>query len=97
MAAAIAYITLGIARGLAYLHSTTPDPIVHRDVKTMNILLDEKMEAKVADFGTVREHQQKLRTLSAPVASGAGAGGSNNTHMSTNNGCGHSTLYASRI
>ncbi|OWM81577.1 hypothetical protein CDL15_Pgr007615 [Punica granatum] len=44
-------VTLGSARGIAYLHELANPPIIHRDIKTTNILLDENLTAKVADFG----------------------------------------------
>ncbi|RWR90747.1 putative leucine-rich repeat receptor-like protein kinase [Cinnamomum micranthum f. kanehirae] len=44
-------VALSSARGLAYLHELTDPAIIHRDVKSSNILLDEDLSAKVADFG----------------------------------------------
>ncbi|CAM8890316.1 unnamed protein product [Rhodiola kirilowii] len=47
-------IAIGSARGLAYLHEDCHPRIIHRDIKSANILLDENYESRVADFGLAR-------------------------------------------
>ena len=44
-------ITVNMNKGLEYLHHGCKPAIIHRDVKTSNILLNQQFQAKLADFG----------------------------------------------
>jgi serine/threonine-protein kinase TNNI3K len=61
-----ATIALQVCHALTYLHSLEP-PVIHRDLKSRNILLDSNMQAKLSDFGISRERLD--RTMTAGVGS----------------------------
>lgn len=47
-------IAEGVANGLSYLHHDYMPPIVHRDIKASNVLLDEDLEPHISDFGVAK-------------------------------------------
>ncbi|KAF9621299.1 hypothetical protein IFM89_019385 [Coptis chinensis] len=61
-------ICIGIARGLAYLHEESRLKIVHRDIKTSNVLLDKDLNAKISDFGLAKLHEDGNTHISTRVA-----------------------------
>ncbi|KAL2456195.1 Leucine-rich repeat receptor-like protein kinase PXL2 [Forsythia ovata] len=62
-------IALGVAQGLAYLHHDCHPPVIHRDVKSNNILLDANLEARIADFGLAKMMLKKNETVSVVAGS----------------------------
>ncbi|KAI3412644.1 uncharacterized protein J3R85_017084 [Psidium guajava] len=61
-------IITGTAEGLAYLHGGCRVKIIHRDIKTSNVLLDENLTAKIADFGLARCIAPDASHLSTGIA-----------------------------
>eukprot|EP00731_Ephydatia_muelleri_P015627 Em0009g51a len=65
-------IATDTARGLAYLHTADTMPLVHRDVKSANVLLDLAFRAKVGDFGLARALQESGSTSTSRVVGTSG-------------------------
>ncbi|XP_059663296.1 probable LRR receptor-like serine/threonine-protein kinase At1g07650 isoform X2 [Cornus florida] len=61
-------ICVGIARGLTYLHEESRLKIVHRDIKTSNVLLDKDLNAKISDFGLAKLNEDGKTHISTRVA-----------------------------
>ncbi|CAG7894830.1 unnamed protein product, partial [Brassica rapa] len=61
-------ICVGIARGIDFLHQGSMIRMVHRDIKTTNVLLDTDLNAKISDFGLARLHEAEHTHISTKIA-----------------------------
>ncbi|KAH1218294.1 putative leucine-rich repeat receptor-like serine/threonine-protein kinase [Glycine max] len=61
-------ICVGIARGLAFMHEESRLKVVHRDLKTSNVLLDEDLNPKISDFGLARLREGDNTHISTRIA-----------------------------
>ncbi|KAL2242176.1 receptor-like protein kinase HAIKU2 [Sesamum indicum] len=63
-------VALGAAKGLEYLHHGCDRPVIHRDVKSSNILLDEDLKPRIADFGLAKIVQANSNKESTQIIAG---------------------------
>ncbi|PIN16556.1 Serine/threonine protein kinase [Handroanthus impetiginosus] len=61
-------ICIGVAQGLAFLHDEVKPPIVHRDIKASNILLDKDFTPKISDFGLAKLFPTTMTHVTTRVA-----------------------------
>ncbi|CAI8595438.1 unnamed protein product [Vicia faba] len=61
-------ICVGVAKGLAFLHEEVRPPIIHRDIKASNILLDKDLIPKISDFGLAKLMPANATHVSTRVA-----------------------------
>ncbi|PNT65690.1 hypothetical protein BRADI_3g00942v3, partial [Brachypodium distachyon] len=86
-------VLIGIASGLAYLHTECLKSIVHRDIRPGNVLLDMDFNAKLSDFGLVREisHTQTSHETSTVIGSRSYI---EPTFVETGKACAQSDVYS---
>ncbi|XP_060668595.1 probable LRR receptor-like serine/threonine-protein kinase At1g07650 isoform X4 [Ziziphus jujuba] len=61
-------ICIGIARGLTFLHEESTLKVVHRDIKTTNVLLDGELNPKISDFGLAKLDEEENTHISTRIA-----------------------------